>query len=67
MFINFKIKNLKFSSLFDCSFNDVFDFLINELKSLILTLIINAFKLKILFLIFFAFANIVFLNIMRVN
>ena len=67
MFITFKIKNLKFSSLFDCSFNDVFDFLINELKSLILTLIINAFKLKILFLIFFAFANIVFLNIMRVN
>ena len=67
MFIIFKIKNLKLSSLFDCPFNDIFDFLINELKNLILILTINAFKRKTLFLMFFAFANIMFLNAMRVN
>ena len=67
MFIIFKIKNLKFSSLFDCLFNNVLDFLINKLKNFILTLIINAFKFKTLFLMLFIFANIVFLNAMRVN
>ena len=67
MFIIFKIKNLRLLSLFDYLFNDIFDFLINKLKSLILILTINAFELKILFLIFFAFANIVLLNAMRIN
>ena len=67
MFIAFRVKDLKFSSLFDCFFCDILDFLINELKSLMLILIINAFEFEILFLMLFAFADIVFLNAMRVD
>ena len=67
MFIIFKVKGLKLSSLFDYFFNDVFDFLINELKSFILILIIDAFKFEILFLMFLAFANIVFLSVIRAD
>ena len=54
-----------FLFFFDCSFNDIFYFLINELKYLMLILIINAFKFKILFFVSFAFANIVFLSTAR--